>query len=172
VRLELEGLDVGNRWQELAALSEGRSDDGCLVFADLHYMLALTGDKRPDAARKLAARIARDGGGTTEMKRINAHPGLAAAEGLADFGEGRYADAFASLLAARAHMRTIGGSHAQRDVFERITVDAGLRAGRYEEVTRILDERTELRAGIADAFAETRMEEIAAARADGLYAAQ
>ena len=48
---------AGRSWP---TLSEDRTDDGCLVFADLHYMLALTGDKRPDAARKLAARIARD----------------------------------------------------------------------------------------------------------------
>ena len=45
-----------------------RSEDGCLVFADLHYMLALTGDNRPDAARKLAARIAKlTAAGATEM---------------------------------------------------------------------------------------------------------
>ena len=49
--------------------------------------------------------------------------------------------AFAKLVAARPHMRTIGGSHAQRDVFERITVDAGLRAGQYDAVTAILAER-------------------------------
>ena len=43
MRLELEGVDVGPRWHELADLAEARTDDGCLVFADLHYMLALTG---------------------------------------------------------------------------------------------------------------------------------
>ena len=46
VRLELEGIDVGPRWNELADLAERRLDDGCVVFADLHYMLALTGADR------------------------------------------------------------------------------------------------------------------------------
>ncbi|MEM1273648.1 MAG: tetratricopeptide repeat protein [Pseudomonadota bacterium] len=172
VRLELEGMDVGARWHELADLSEARTEDGCLVFADLHYMLALTGDARPDAARRLAARMVANGSAATEMTRIHAHPGKAAAEGLADFGEGRYVDAFAKLQAARAHMQTIGGSHAQRDVFERITIDAGLRAGSYAAVEKILAERTTLRAGTPDTFAESRTEQIEAAKRDSLYAAQ
>jgi hypothetical protein len=61
VRLELEGIDIGHRWGELADLAEARADDGCLVFADLHYMLALTGDTRPAAARRLVAQVARSG---------------------------------------------------------------------------------------------------------------
>ena len=48
MRLELEGMNVGRRWDELASLSEARVDDGCLVFADLHYMLALAAAGRVD----------------------------------------------------------------------------------------------------------------------------
>ncbi len=166
VRLELEGIDIGHRWGELADLAEARIDDGCLVFADLHYMLALTGDTRNDAARRLVARLARTGSAKTEQARVAAHPGLALAEGLADFGEGRYGRAFDRLLAARSHIPTVGGSHAQRDVFERITVDAGIRAGRLAEVEAILADRVALRAGHADAFAESRHAWIADARAE------
>ena len=39
--LELEGVDTGARWDELALLSDKRAEDGCNVFADLHYLLAL-----------------------------------------------------------------------------------------------------------------------------------
>ena len=49
MRLELEGMDVANRLDELADFSENRTKDSCLVFADLHYMLALAGANRPDA---------------------------------------------------------------------------------------------------------------------------
>jgi tetratricopeptide (TPR) repeat protein len=35
-RLELEGVSVGERWEELALLSQTRAADGCLAFADLH----------------------------------------------------------------------------------------------------------------------------------------
>lgn len=164
VRLELEGVDVAHRWCELADLAETRISDGCLVFADLHYMLALTGDTRTDAAQRLVAQVAASGCVRTEVGRVASHPGVAAAEGLAAFGEGRYARAFERLVAARSHMPAIGGSHAQRDVFERITVDAGIRAGRLHETAAILSDRIALRGGDADAFAETRMTQILDAR--------
>jgi tetratricopeptide (TPR) repeat protein len=164
VRLELEGVEVGQRWGELADLSEARIEDGSLAFADLHYLLALTGDQRGDPARRLVARIAHSSSERTEQGRVFAHPGLAIAEGLAALGEGRHACGFDRLYTARAHLQAIGGSHAQRDVFERITVDAGIRAGRLDDAARVLDERIALRAGHADAFAESRMAQIALVR--------
>ena len=173
MRLELEGVPCGGRWAELADLAETRSSDGCLVFADLHYMLALAGDARRGAAVDLARRMTSRADRRTEAGRVVAHPGIAAAEGLAAFGEGRYATAFDLMTRARAHMCTIGGSHAQRDVFERITVDAGLRAGRLDAVAAILAERTAQRAGRLDAFSESRLAAIAAAGGTSpLYAAQ
>ena len=51
-RLELEGVDVGDRWEELAVLAEKRTEDGCLAFADLHYMLALCGGRRDTAVAR------------------------------------------------------------------------------------------------------------------------
>ncbi len=42
-RLELAGIPVGSRWEELAAKAEARIEDRRLVFADLHYLLALIG---------------------------------------------------------------------------------------------------------------------------------
>ncbi|MBL4928920.1 hypothetical protein [Fuscibacter oryzae] len=55
-RLELEGAPVGNRWDELAHLAETRATDGCLAFADLHYMLALCGGGCEQASAGLIAR--------------------------------------------------------------------------------------------------------------------
>jgi hypothetical protein len=157
MRLELDGVPVGTRWEELADLAERRTGDGCLIFADLHYLLALVGDDRPQAARTLVARIARDAAAApTDMNRRFANPGTAAAEGLEAFGDGAYATAFARLCAARPAMQDAGGSHAQRDVFERITIDAGLRAGHWGRVRALLDDRTARRGGHEDGFAERR----------------
>jgi hypothetical protein len=84
--------------------------------------------------------------------------------GLEAFAEGQYDRAFAHLSAARPAMQTIGGSHAQRDVFERITIDAGLRAGRFDEAEEVLHERLALRAGREDRFTATRFQTISDAR--------
>ena len=164
-RLELEGVDVGSRWEELADLSAARTEDGCLIFADLHYLLALTGDSRADATAKLLGRIHKDAQTPkTDTARRMADPGLAAAKGLEAFGEGDHARAFDHLLAARNSMQLAGGSHAQRDVFERITIDSGLRAGRFDAVERILDDRRAKRGGAEDNYALARRALIDAAR--------
>ncbi|MEL7099376.1 MAG: tetratricopeptide repeat protein [Pseudomonadota bacterium] len=165
MRLELEGRDVGARWEELAALAANRVDDGCLVFADLHYMLALSGAGRDTDREAIVLRTATDATRPGEMNAIKQRPGLCAMAGLEAFAENRWDQAFQNLASARPYMQTIGGSHAQRDVFERMTIDAGLRAGRLDRTEAILAERTALRAGKQDRFAATRAEAIANARA-------
>lgn len=164
MRLELEGVDIGPRWEELADFSENRVEDGCLVFADLHYLLALTGAQRGAASDAMTARFARDATKTGEMADRVEAPGTAAVAGLNAFSEGRYDTAFLNLAAARPLMPGIGGSHAQRDVFERITIDAGLRAGRYDATAAILHDRLARRGGHMDRFAATRFEKLTTAR--------
>lgn len=165
VRLELEGVDVGNRWEELADLSAARTEDGCLIFADLHYLLALCADDRVADTERLIGRIHRDAqrrGDETGARM--AAPGEAAAAGLQAFGDGRYDAAFRLLMQARGTMQQAGGSHAQRDVFERLTIDAGLRSGQLDAAERILDDRRAARAGREDGYAAARRTLIAAGR--------
>lgn len=166
MRLELEGIPVGDRWAELADLSQNRTKDGCLVFADLHYMLALSGDKRTAGTQSLLTRFARDATQSGEIQQIVANPGIATATGLNAFAEGRYSEAFRHLAAARPTLQNIGGSHAQRDIFERITIDAGLRAGQYDQTEAILTHRLVRRGGAEDAFAASRFAALDAARLD------
>ncbi|MGJ8612311.1 MAG: tetratricopeptide repeat protein [Octadecabacter sp.] len=160
IRLELEGVDVGDRWVELADLAEKRTDDGCLVFADMHYMLALVGENRPDAAARMTARVAKTAQESDEMAAIMTTPGLSTSRGLEAFGEADYSTAFAHLKAAQPHFKAMGGSHAQRDVFERLTIEAGLRSGRLADTETLLLDRTTLRGGHEDTFAASRMNQI------------
>lgn len=165
VRLELEDVDVGDRWAELADLAEARTGDGCLTFADLHYMLALVGDNRADAATRLTARIAQDAAAKGEVARVMRDPGVAVTKGLSAFSDGQYGQAFAQLSAAHPRFQTMGGSHAQRDVFERMTIEAGLRAGSLDATKSLLEQRIGRRKGAVDTFAETRLKMIDDAQA-------
>ena len=165
MRLELEGVDVGDRWQELADLSAARTEDGCLIFADLHYLLALSAENRNSDIAQMLGRMHRDAENTTQDMSVRMNkPGLDAAIGLEAFGDARYADAFAHLADARDTMQLAGGSHAQRDVFERMTIDAGLRAGLLGQAEAILNERQALRGGTEDAYTAARRDLIAAGR--------
>ena len=163
-RLELNGVDVGDRWEELADISANRTEDGCLIFADLHYLLALIGGKREDAIKTLMGRMHRDArSNTVEMDRRMSVPGLSAAAGLEAFGEADFRTAFLNLARARPSMQNAGGSHAQRDVFERLTIDAGIRAGFLDEAERILKDRVSKRSA-EDGYASARFDLIAEGR--------
>lgn len=159
-RLELEGVDIGNRWEELAQICAGRTDDGCVVFADLHYMLALSqGDSHGKACQLLHAMKASAAKNDTTMAQVSADVGVSAAEGLLHFAGGDYTRAYRALSGARPRMQGVGGSHAQRDVFERLTIDAALRAGMLGEARMLLDDRTRARGGM-DGYAERRLSRI------------
>jgi tetratricopeptide (TPR) repeat protein len=156
-RLELEGVNVGNRWEELADLSESRATDGCLAFADLHYMLALCGGEREKAAAGLIARMQSTRPAGNEAQRIIAHPGLHVAQGLQAFASGEYSVAWMHLRAGRNDLQQIGGSHAQRDVFDRITIEAALRGGYTEAAKALLRDRMVRRGGALDGYAAARL---------------
>ena len=164
-RLELEGVNVGDRWDELADISEKRTEDGCLIFADMHYMLALIGGSRDEAIQRMLGRLHHDArSGTTEKDTRMANPGIAAMAGLEALGESDFRKAFLNLAHARPLMQRAGGSHAQRDVFERLTIDAGIRAGFLDEAEAMLTDRKAKRNGAEDAYAAARFQMISNGR--------
>ncbi|MEO1000706.1 MAG: tetratricopeptide repeat protein, partial [Pseudomonadota bacterium] len=167
LRLECEGVDVGTRWEELGALSAGRVEDGQLMFADLHYMLALIRTDRAGEAEALAARIARDARTLDhDQHEVAAVAGLPAARGLVAFRAGAHETALDDLTRALDTLPRIGGSHAQRDVFWRLTIEAALRAGAHAKAEALLLRRLRERGGAEDGYTARRMEAIGLRRAD------
>lgn len=163
-RLEIEGVDVGARWDELAELSAGRVEDGCVIFADLHYLLALQAGERKAEAERLVTRIAEDAARCDhDMHEVAAVAGHPAALGLAAFRAGHYGLAFERLRHARGVMQRIGGSHAQRDVFSRLMIEAGLRAGLWDGAEAEIRARASRR-GAEDGFTHRRLAAIDRAR--------
>lgn len=156
VRLELEGISVGTRWDELAALSEKRVQDGCLVFADLHYILPLARKGKKLALNKIIQTLETTAkAATCDMDLIAKAAGLPAAQGLCAYYSGDFLVAYQKLSLARPAMQSVGGSHAQRDVFERITIDAAMRANMVDEAKHLLSDRTHKR-GAVDKFGKDR----------------
>ncbi|MEO1102386.1 MAG: tetratricopeptide repeat protein [Pseudomonadota bacterium] len=145
-RLEAEGVDVGARWDELSAIAERRVEDACVVFADLHYLMALLAAGRQEAADRLVERMAQAGDGS-EFGAVAAQAGAPAGGGLAAMSRGHHDEALAGLMRARTELNRIGGSHAQRDVFDRLTIDAAIRAGRTDEARALIRDRAQRRGG-------------------------
>jgi hypothetical protein len=164
-RLEAEGVDVGDRWQELAGLAARRIDDGCVVFADLHYLMALTHAGKHAEAARLVARIAADGARSSgDMAQVARDVGRPMADGLLAFAAGGYRTAYRRLSETRRILPRIGGSHAQRDVFAWVMIEAAMRGGLYAEAAAELDARARWR-GAADGYTARRVAEIASVKA-------
>ena len=146
-RLEQAEVEVGSRWRELGPLTTIHLVDHALVFADLHYVMALAaiGDADQLAAfRDSCARFA--GGGGTEAQ-VMANVGLALADGVMAHRRGAYGEAVDRILPVRASIRQVGGSHAQRDLFELLLIDAACRDGRWALAAELLAERVASRPG-------------------------
>jgi tetratricopeptide (TPR) repeat protein len=155
-RLELAGLDVGDRWAAVAAKARGQLAARILVFIDAHYALALAAAKDERAATELVGAVracASDGAGTTAA--VAAEVGADLCQGLLAYRAGDFGTAVERLAPLRAQLRRIGGSHAQRDLFTQILVDAATRAGHREVARAVLEERTAARPG--QRFYRTRL---------------
>lgn len=119
LRLEARGGRVGARWSELADLAERRTHDHALAFAQLHYLLCLLADRRYDAAYRLFAALdveARYGDGT--QAQILAAAGVELAKLMLGGAEGRGAMTGSAAAALRVAIPRLGGSRAQRQIFE------------------------------------------------------
>lgn len=169
-RLDYAGVEVGDRWDELAEKAEGRVHDGRLVFADLHYALSLLGAGQQDGAEAIARSLAQDAHAhPSGERREAARSGALSAFGLIAFSEGDYAEAARLLGAARSGLVAIGGSHAQRDLFEQAYAESLIRAGQHDRAAHVLSERLARRGG-ANLFAARRLAQLRARPAGRLAA--
>ena len=128
-RLELAGLDVGSRWAELAGWLSTRTHDQVLPFLDLQYLYGLA-RAGLSQAEVLQAQIERYAISAPDHSRLAWQcVAVPAGRGLLAHARGRWAQAAHHLSAALPQLAAIGGSHAQRDLFEQIHRDALQRSG-------------------------------------------
>jgi tetratricopeptide (TPR) repeat protein len=144
-RLSLRGVDVGNRWQELADCWERTLDDGFYAFSDVHAMMSFIGARRPAAKRNLLATMGRrvEGRGTNAM--MTRDVGLPLCRALVAFAEERYTTAVETLLDLRTIANRFGGSNAQRDLIHLTLVEAAHRAARHRLAFALSAERTRVK---------------------------
>jgi hypothetical protein len=145
-RLEFNGVDVGDRWGELADHVESRLDDHVLAFTDAHAMMALAATKRTKSAERLLE----------SLRAFASTPGNAAAatmepvtipacQAVLAQAKGNYGRVVELLLPRRDDLIRMGASHAQRDVFTQFIIDAAIRGGQTKLARALLSERTALK---------------------------
>ncbi len=125
-RLHLSGVDVGERWQELATAWDSHADGRTYPFNDWHAVMAYLGAGRHGDVERIIAGW-RDGAGASETAAWSRRIALPLAEGFAAFWRGDHESAAALLSGARFIANSFGGSHAQRDIIDWTLTEAALR---------------------------------------------
>ena len=132
-RLELAGVDVGDRWDAAAKLVREQGGNSVMAFVDAHYALAL--GSVPSLEEH----------GTTA--RVHSAVGRAVCEGVVAWRGRDYARAAALLGPARKDFWKLGGSHAQRDLFVLILLASALKSGNKSLADAVRAERATRRPG-------------------------
>jgi hypothetical protein len=135
-RVELAGFEVGDRWQDLASHIARRAHDHVLPFLDLQYLYGLARAGNTAAARGWLQDIERH----ALQARDEVWPRVCvpAARGLLAHATGDWQACVEALGQALPRLVEIGGSHAQRDLFAQIHLDALVKGGHLAGAQNLL----------------------------------
>jgi tetratricopeptide (TPR) repeat protein len=144
-RLTLRGLDVSQRWRDLAAVWQARGGAGYYAFNDVHALMAYLGAGDGAAAQALmeAMEAAARGTGTNAM--MTRDVGLPVGQALVAFVREDYGRTVELLRDLRLIAHRFGGSHAQRDVLALTLIEAALRDGSRNLAKALAAERMALK---------------------------
>jgi tetratricopeptide (TPR) repeat protein len=140
-RLDTLGVDIGERWRELAALWEGHADGKCLVFGDIHAAMAELRSGQEALVQQRLKAMRETAANGAEAAGLYRTVGIPIVEGLAAFHRGAWAEAVELLLPVRFDLWQIGGSYAQRDVVDWTLTEAAARAGQRDVALSLAHER-------------------------------
>ncbi len=155
MRLELRGVDIGDRWNVMADVCAGRVHDHGNAFSNAHDIMVLAGCGRFDQAEELigSARAFAASDETGSLVTSYRAAGVAVCEAVLAHRRRDWGHVIELMAPVRHDLHLIGGSHAQRDIFYQMLIDAARRAGRadliglyFDDIRRIgfdlVDQRT------------------------------
>ncbi len=125
-------------WNELVELAAPAAARPGPSFRDAHAALAFTAAGDDDSFGKLVdgLQAMADAGDACALEAT-----LPLVKGIGAFGSGDYAEAVRLLEPVYPQLTRVGGSHAQRLVFEDTLLEAYLRAEEFDKATDMLQER-------------------------------
>ncbi len=140
-RLDTLGCDIGDRWQEQAALWQGHADGKGLVFTDIHAAMAELGAGREALVERRLAAMRDTAASDREAAGLYRTVGVPIVEGLmaSPRRSWRRGDRGAAENPHRALQ--IGGSHAQRDAVTWTLTEAAIRGGHRDIALSLAHER-------------------------------
>jgi tetratricopeptide (TPR) repeat protein len=137
-RLERRGVDVGDRWTEIADKAEQRIGDCLSAFTLPHWMMALAATGREAAATRMLEAMRAFGPGKETVAPIVSDIAVPICEAVLAHRRGEAARAVALMRPVLADIHRLGGSHAQQDVLEQLFLDAAVKAEQPDDVRLLL----------------------------------
>jgi tetratricopeptide (TPR) repeat protein len=141
-RLQLTGLELGERWSQLADLWNDQNLADARPFYIAHAMMAFAGAHRIDAVQRIFDLLA----GAETNGKLALHPEetlfAPLCEALFAFASGENARCAERLETVRHIAHECGGSQAQCDVVQLTLVEAALRASKANLARALVAERT------------------------------
>ncbi|XP_035690456.1 tetratricopeptide repeat protein 38-like [Branchiostoma floridae] len=127
-RLNMEGVDVADRWDDTYDMCKPFLDERITVFNDVHVLLSCLGAKQQDSTKKLMESlrsfVSEEGSQSVVAKEV----GVPVCEALVAYDEGDYARAVDLVAPVRYRVGSIGGSNAQLDVIRLFLINAAIRS--------------------------------------------
>jgi hypothetical protein len=109
---------------------------------DLHYVMALAAANDDAAVQQFLASCERFAATETGNEAsVMATVGLPLARAVAAHRRGLFGDVVSELVPVRTQFRRIGGSHAQRDLFDQLLIDSAWRSNQLDVAAELLAER-------------------------------
>lgn len=142
-RLERAGVNVGDRWQELAQVCTPRVEDMSNPFTSAHFALVLAANEQFDDCDKLVNAM-------NEFSQNSEHDlskrfkvaAIPAAKAAIAHRKGQHETVVNLLKPAQSDLWQMGGSHAQQDVYFQLLADStaqlGDKAG-YEQLMNVIE---------------------------------
>jgi hypothetical protein len=138
LRLELQGVDVGGRWDEIADKAEARVGDCLSAFTLPHWMMALAATGRDQTARRMLDGMRAFGDHDGTVGRIVRRVAIPVCEAVLAHRRGQFSAVVDLMRPVLDAMPMLGGSHAQQDVLHQLFLDAALKAGREQDAGAML----------------------------------
>jgi hypothetical protein len=138
-RLGRHGVDVGDRWIEIAGKAEARIGDCQSAFTLPHWMMALAATGRDAAAGSMLSAMRDFSRGGQPIAGLVREIAVPVTEAVLANGQGQHARAVALMRPVLGEMFRLGGSHAQQDVLEQVFLDSALKAQSDADVEMILE---------------------------------
>ncbi|KAM4670878.1 tetratricopeptide repeat protein 38 isoform 2-T2 [Amazona ochrocephala] len=127
-RLHLEGVKLGDRWNNVLQLAKKHSRDHILLFNDAHLLMSSLGAKDQKTTDELLTTLQELTKAPCEDHELSLAPrlGLPLYQAFVEFENGNCDKAVDLLYPIRYQLIEVGGSNAQRDVFSQLLIHAAL----------------------------------------------